>query len=397
MVGAGALVDMMDQVFEAMVDVVLVVGADGQIKMANTAAEGVTGYTRADLECLPVAQLLNDEHSGVRTEVRQRVADGAVLRREDSWLVTKAGSRIPVSVTAAPVVNAHGAAAGIVVVLRDTSELRQLLAARDQEISRRESAELELKQGLASIEHRLEESRSQLMLAERRATLGTLAGGVGHELRNIGQIHVTAVETVTFELEALGMNDALREALADLERVGEHIAVHARRLMQLAKPGPDHATPININRAIQDVVGMLQGAGKLRQIKVVFALDDRALFVTVNKTRIEQILVNLIVNAADAIGASAGQIMVAVLPNDERVFVEVSDTGEGIPPEVLPRIFDAFFTTKLKDQGTGLGLPVVREIVESYGGQLRVRSEVGVGTTFTFDLPMSTRGHGNHV
>jgi signal transduction histidine kinase len=111
--------------------------------------------------------------------------------------------------------------------------------------------------------------------------------------------------------------------------------------------------------------------------------------VTVNRTRIEQILVNLLVNAVDAIGDAAGAITVTVKPSSDgtRVVCEVRDTGSGIPEDQLAMIFQPFFTTKPEDKGTGLGLPVAREIVESYGGKLIVDSVVGKGTAFTFDLP----------
>jgi signal transduction histidine kinase len=122
---------------------------------------------------------------------------------------------------------------------------------------------------------------------------------------------------------------------------------------------------------------------------VVTEVGPEPLIVTVNRTRIEQILVNLVVNAVDAIGDGNGTITVDVHPSADgkRVVCEVRDTGGGIAPENLAKIFQPFFTTKPEDKGTGLGLPVARGIVESYGGTLSVTSTPGVGTTFTFDLP----------
>jgi PAS domain S-box-containing protein len=376
-----------DQVIEAMVDVVLVVDVAGNIQLANSAAAEATGHTPQELAKLPIADLLVDEHSGIRTAVRARVSGGDVLRRVDSWLVAKTGKRTPVSVTAAPLAELDGTVSAIVIVARDISELHEALTRRDAEIAGREAAEVELRKALASIEERLEQSRAQLLFAERLATLGTLAGGVGHELRNIAQIQVLAIDAILSQLDNL--DEEGRAAMTDLERSGQHVALHARRLLELARPGPDHTGPVNLNVVIRDVIGMLAGAGKLRNIESVLALDEQGVFVTVNKTRIEQILVNLVINAADALGRAGGKIAItAYADKHDRVIVEVSDTGPGIPADVLPRIFDAFFTTKASE-GTGLGLPVVKEIVESYGGKLTVSSTVGVGTTFTFDLPLS--------
>jgi PAS domain S-box-containing protein len=379
-----------ESVLEAMVDAVLVVDVEGRITLANTAATEITGYTAAELRRLPIAKLLVDESSGLRTVVRRRIEEGDVLRREESWLVTRAGERIPVSVTGSPVNSKQGTIEGIVLVARDVREIRRLLADKEAEIVRRSQAEDALRAAIASIEDRLEQSRTQLLLAERRATLGTLAGGVGHELRNIAQIQVGAVDEL---IRAMAADEDLRARLTavipDLERVGEHITAHGQRLMQLARPGPDHVAPIDLHSVVHDVVAMLEGAGKLRRLRIVTAVAAEALQVTVNRTRIEQILVNLVVNAVDAIGETAGQVTIAVEPHPDgkRVVCTVTDTGPGIAPDLLQQVFEPFFTTKPPESGTGLGLPVAREIVQSYGGNLTVTSELGRGTTFTFDLP----------
>lgn len=380
---------MFENVIEAMVDAVLVVDVEGRVTLANTAASQITGYSFAELRHTPIAKLLVDDSSGLRTVVRRRIEEGDVMRREESWLVSKGGVRVPVSVTGSPVLDAHGRLEGIVLVARDVREIRQLLAEKEAEIERRTQAEDALRAAKSSIEEQLDQTRGSLLLAERRATLGTLAGGVGHELRNIAQIQVAAVDEINGALERGDDVVALvRDVIADLERVGDHISQHGQRLMQLARPGPDHVAPIDLAVIVRDVVAMLRGAGKLRRLEVITNVGD-GLQVTVNRTRIEQILVNLIVNAVDAIGEQLGTITIDVspTPDEKRVVCTVTDTGTGIPADQLEKIFQPFFTTKPEDRGTGLGLPVAREIVQSYGGNLTVTSTVGTGTTFTFDLP----------
>jgi PAS domain S-box-containing protein len=375
-------------VIEAMVDAVVVVDAEGRITLANSGACSLTGYTRDELKGMPVSKLLVDESSGLRTVVRRRIEDGDILRREESWLVSKDGTRIPVSVTGSPVLAQNGDLVGIVLVARDVREMHQLLREREAEIVRRRKAEAELLAAKASIESQLELARTQLLLAERRATLGTLAGGVGHELRNIAQIQIAAVDEIQHAIDDNEVAQRVREILPELERVGEHITQHGQRLMQLARPGPDRVAPIDLHDIVRDVAGMLRLAGKLRRVEMALELGDEPLTVTVNRTRIEQILVNLVTNAVDAIGMD-GTVTVAVRPTEDgkRVVVEVRDTGTGIAPDDLEKIFEPFYTTKGAERGTGLGLPVVREIVTSYGGDLTVESKLGVGTTFRFDLP----------
>lgn len=378
---------MLEFVIEAMVDAVLVVDAEGRITLSNSGAAQLTSYSADELRGMYVANLLVDDSSGIRTVVRRRIENGHVLRRDESWLVAKTGERIPVSVTGAPVLDDQGMLKGIVLVARDGRELRRLLAEREAEIARRRKAEDELRAAKASIEDKLEQTRTQLLLAERRATLGTLASGVGHELRNIAQIQVAAVdELATSVRRNEDVRELARAILPDLERVAAHITAHAKRLTQLARPGPDHVEPIDLNDVVRDVAAMLKLAGKLRHVELVLSLPPSAVVLTVNRTSIEQIFVNLIINAVDAIGET-GTVTVEVRPSHGRVVCEVRDTGPGIAPDILDKIWEPFFTTK-GELGTGLGLPVVRMIVTSYGGEVTVVSRPGAGASFTFDLPV---------
>jgi PAS domain S-box-containing protein len=376
-------------VIEAMVDAVVVVDGDGRITLANSGAEKLTGYMRDELRGLAIGKVMADESSGIRTVVRRRIEDGEPLRRAQSWIVTKAGERVPVSVTGSAVLDDAGELKGIVVVARDNREIRQLLADKEAEIVRRRAAEDELRAAKASIESQLEEARRMLLLAERRATLGTLAGGVGHELRNIAQIQVAAVDELECSLAAKeDVTELARQLLPELQRVADHISLHGAKLMQLARPGPDHVAPIDLHEVVRDVASMLRLAGKLGRVEVAIAVDPEPLLVTVNRSRLEQILVNLVINAVDAIGENAaGTVTIEVSATSDRARCIVRDTGSGIAPDLIDRIFEPFFTTKGPEKGTGLGLPVVRDIVQSYGGTLTVASTPGEGTAFTFELP----------
>src|SRR5690606_14410225 len=122
----------------------------------------------------------------------------------------------------------------------------------------------------------------------------------GHELGNIAQIQIAAVDVLATTLRAGDdVTELARQILPDLERVAEHIGAHGNRLMQLARPGPDHVGPHDLGAVVRDVADMLTLAGKLARVELVLALPDPPLTVTVNRTRIEQIFVNLIINAVD--------------------------------------------------------------------------------------------------
>jgi PAS domain S-box-containing protein len=375
-------------VIEAMVDAVVVVDSDGRVALANAGAEQLTSYSKDELRGLHVAKLFSDDSSGMRTVVRRRIEEGGTLRREESWIVTKEGERVPVSVTGAPVLDAKGMVQGIVLVARDVREMRQLLLEKEDEIIRRKQAEEDLRAANASIEAKLDQTRTQLLLAERRATLGTLAGGVGHELRNIAQIQVAAVDELASAVRANeDVAKLARQLLPDLERVGDHITQHGHRLTQLARPGPDHVSPIDFNDVVRDVAAMLEHAGKLGRVRLVLSLSGEPVTITVNRTRVEQILVNLVINAVDATNGEGTVTVTVTAERGRRVTCAVHDTGGGIAPALLEKIFEPFYTTK-GDLGTGLGLPVVREIVTSYGGSITVDSSRDTGTTFTFSLPI---------
>jgi PAS domain S-box-containing protein len=379
-----------EHVIEAMVDAVLVVDGEGRVTLSNRAATRLSGFPPEQLRSMPIASLLVDDNSGLHTRVRDRIIFGEVLRRDESWLVTQGGGRIPVGVTAAPAHTPQGEFVGIVLVAHDMREIRQLLTDKEAEIRKRRAVEKELRELNASIEEQLEQARESLLLAERRATLGTLAGGVGHELRNIAQVQVAAVDELTAALAAgEEISDLVRAILPDLQRVGDHITAHGRRLMQLARPGNDQIEHIDLEALITEMNSMLLRAGKLRHVRMVTSLDPGPMIVPVNRIRLEQVLVNLIGNAVDAIGRDPGTITIAARPTAEgnRVLVEITDTGHGIPPEIIDRIFQPFFTTRAEDRGTGLGLSVASEIVRGYGGALTVESPPGQGATFRFDLP----------
>jgi PAS domain S-box-containing protein len=368
-----------DRLIDSIPDLVLVIDLEGRVRAWNRAVEDATGFTAGELAERPLSGLLDGEGS-IRTEHRAQVEHGAVLRRDESVLVTKQGERVPVSLTVAPV-NDGGTGAdtvsALVLVMRDIRDLRG-------EIARRERAEDALRAALASIEERLEQTRAQLLIAERRATLGTLAGGVGHELRNICQIQIAAIDQIE------GRTDGTAEALNavdDLQRVQDHIATHARHLMRLAKPGPEGVAAIDVGTAARDVAAMLAGAGRMRGVRVDVRLPwDGVLRALANPTRVEQVFVNLLANAADATMPAGGEIVVDAARRGDRVAITVRDSGCGMTPDVRARLFEPYFTTK-GTEGTGLGLAVVREIVDSYGGTIDVETEVGRGTTITFDLP----------
>jgi C4-dicarboxylate-specific signal transduction histidine kinase len=241
------------------------------------------------------------------------------------------------------------------------------------------------------LERELEATRAQLLHVDRLATLGTLAAGVGHELKNITAVLVAGLREAR---RLAGSGEALDEELLEqLERASAHLGEHACHLLGRGRPavGSSEAEmDLCIAEVVQGTVAMLTTAGRLKYVEVVVSELSESLRVAVARTHLEQILINLLCNAADAlleVTQRRRQIAIQLDRHGSVVRLVVADTGPGIAPESLDAIFEPYFTTKPTDRGTGLGLTVVRQLVELYQGRVTVESEVGAGTRFVIELP----------
>ena len=232
--------------------------------------------------------------------------------------------------------------------------------------------------------------------SERLAGIGQVAASVAHEINNPVACLLASHAFLRAQLEELGHVDArgggafveqVREVLADAEEAATRIRDIVRDMRSLAR-NEDKPTAIDINEAIRSALRLARAEIRHRATVVtVFGADVDVLG---NAGRLSQVLVSLLVKAAQAIGDRPGQshqIKVVSRREGDRVVAEVSDTGCGILPEHLPRLFEAFFTTKGATSGTGLGLSISRDLVRRCGGELRVQSSTGQGTTFSIELP----------
>ena len=240
---------------------------------------------------------------------------------------------------------------------------------------------------------------AKLIQAERLASMGTLAAGVAHEINNpltyvMANIGFVAERLTKLQpafpsplfrrqLEELGT--ALSEAQEGAVRVRQIV----RDLKTLARGDEEHYGPVDIRRMIETSIGMVAKDIQAKA-QLVVDLGDVPL-VEGSESRLGQVLVNLLVNAAQAIGdgeTAANRIRIATRTDGAgRAVISVTDTGSGIPPDVLGRIFDPFFTTKPVGVGTGLGLFICHGIVKALGGEITVESAPGKGTTFRVLLP----------
>ncbi len=230
-----------------------------------------------------------------------------------------------------------------------------------------------------------ERHRRQLFLADRMATLGLLAAGVAHEINNPLTYLGLTLSQLTRRLSPCGYEATLLDRADDaIVRIRDIVA--ALRSYSSSPSAP--TAPVDVHAALE---AALRIAGHRLRGRARLVRDFGELpMVMAEEAKLVQVFVNLIVNAADAISAGdsdENEVCLRTSSEVDRVLVEVRDTGCGMSPEVLDHAFEVFFTTKSVVEGTGLGLPLSREIVEALGGKLTVDSREGVGTAVTVILP----------
>ena len=242
-------------------------------------------------------------------------------------------------------------------------------------------------QSTQELEQRVAELQQQLMQAQKLSTVGSLASSMTHEFNNI--------LTTIINYAKLGLrhkDNATREkALDKILAAGQRASRITTGVLSFARRGSDRREPTDLVDLIQQMLVLAEKDLQNHRVRVATVFDERPI-VVINAGQIQQVVLNLIVNARQAM-EQGGQLTIRVGINAESKMAEISirDSGHGIPPDVLQKIFDPYFSTKTADAGgqggTGIGLSLAREVIESHQGRIRVESVVGQGTTFTLKLP----------
>jgi PAS domain S-box-containing protein len=237
-------------------------------------------------------------------------------------------------------------------------------------------------------------TQAQLMFSDRMASIGSLAAGVAHEINNPLTATVASLEFAVERVTALAQQNGsaelseLLELLQDANAGVQRVRTIVRDLKIFSRAEEDNRGPVDVQRVLDSSLRMAWN--EIRHRAQLVREYDAVPPVEANESRLGQVFLNLIVNAVQCLPdgyADKNQICVRTyLDSAGRVVAEVEDTGPGIPPEVLARLFTPFFTTKPRGVGTGLGLSICQRIVSSFGGEMRVRSSVGQGTCFSVVL-----------
>jgi PAS domain S-box-containing protein len=230
------------------------------------------------------------------------------------------------------------------------------------------------------------ELEEQLQISEKMASIGLLAAGVAHEVNT----PLTGISSYTqMLLENAPADDPRTQLLEKIERQTFRAAKIVNGLLNLSRPPSAASTemmPVDVNVVITDVLSLLEHQFEVQHVKVRRELHQGVAVVTGMEHKLQQVFLNLFLNAKDAM-PKGGWLSVTTAVRDDRVVVEVADTGSGIPSEYLARIYDPFFTTKTMGLGTGLGLSITYGIVREHLGSIDCASIVGQGTRFVLEFP----------
>jgi signal transduction histidine kinase len=238
---------------------------------------------------------------------------------------------------------------------------------------------------LAAREVALQEANRRLVESEKMTAIGQLGAGIAHEVKN----PMTSIRGYAqMGMRKVGPGNPLHEYFQTIERETGRSLEILKNLLRFARQETAELSRIDLNTVVTDTVKLCAHQLQMKQIEVGTVLHDAALEVNGNANQIEQVLLNLMMNAGDAMDGIGGRITVTTDSDGGQALIRVADTGPGIPPEVQKRIFEPFFTTKPVGKGTGLGLSVSYAIVKDHKGEITVHSERGRGTTFTIAIPL---------
>jgi two-component system, NtrC family, sensor kinase len=343
-----------DSILESLNDGLLVVDLNDCVVRWNTQLEDLLGLPAGELLGRRLDAVFDPGFAESLRAGRRDAPAGAMLFRVPLTSSHREGARrLLVNVATAPLRNPAGAIAGTIVIVEDITSRVQL--------------------------------EEQLQISEKMASIGLLAAGVAHEVNT----PLTGISSYTqMLLDNADPDDPRTKLLEKIERQTFRAAKIVNGLLNLARPAQVETGPVDVNAVVNDVLSLLEHQFRNGRIQVRRELSSPAPLVEGIEYKLQQVLLNLFLNARDAM-PRGGWLSIASRRDGGRAIVEVSDTGSGIRSEHLSRIYDPFFTTKAIGKGTGLGLSITYGIVQEHGGTISCESAVGQGTRFTLTLPLA--------
>ena len=346
-------------IVESSADAILSKDLDGVVQSWNLGAQQVFGYTPE--ETIGKSNLLvPPDRLTEEADIIQRIRHGGRITQLETVRVRKDSKQIPVSLSVSPVCDESGKVFGVSYIARDIAEQKEL--------------------------------EQQLLQAQKLESLGVLAGGLAHDFNNLLTGIMGNASLAVSELEnAAAVQERIHEVLAASERA----ALLVRQMLAYAGKGQFVLEQLDLSAQIGEIVALLR-TSMSRSTELDLLLDPELPPIAADRSQIQQVIMNLAINGAEAIGERPGVVTITTISrevNGERqVVLEVADTGCGMDERIKARIFDPFFTTKFT--GRGLGLAAVMGIIRTHGASISVETEPGKGSRFTVIFPASTAADG---
>ena len=397
-------------IIESSDDAIISKNLDGIIKSWNKGAERIFGYQENEVIGKPVTLLMPPERYNEEPAILASIRQGERFDHYETVRKRKDGSLIDISLSISPVKDVGGRIIGASKIARDITQRKRMEAALKEakEALAKSNEELEsqvrqrtgeLERANDALRREMEEHQkleSQLWQAQKLESIGTLAGGIAHEFNNILNI-IKGYALLIRQTPSVG--ESITESLNVIDESVERGAYEVKQLLTLARKTESRLTLCNPNDLLSELAKLLKQTLP-KTIELTLDLDSKAPPLAIDTNQINQALLNLAVNARDALpngGELALKTMVverSQVPDPEAtaeryLCVEVRDNGIGMSAGVRARIFEPFFTTKSVGNGTGLGLAIVYGIVKSHNGFIDVDSKPRHGTTFRLYLPIA--------
>jgi two-component system cell cycle sensor histidine kinase/response regulator CckA len=348
-------------------DAIVVYDLQGNVKYVNASFSEIFGWQLDEIKGKRLPFVPKAEEAATMAEIQNVVVRGEQSRSFPTQRYTKDGRLLDIIISASRYEEQDGEPIGMLVILKDVT--------------------------------RLKEMEMQLYQSQRMEAIGTLASGIAHDFNNLMMGMQGNISLLKFDLEDCG------EHLEKLDKIEKHVHQGVgltRQLLGLAKADKYEVQATDLNSLLEESMEMFGRTRK--EIVIDRRYQDSVWAVEVDRGQIEQVLLNLFVNAWQAM-PGGGRILLQtenVVADDQcvrlhnlvpgkYVKITVADTGPGIDPAILGKIFDPFFTTKHRDRGTGLGLASAYRIISNHHGRICVESELGRGTRFNIYLPASDR------
>jgi len=388
-------------------DPVIVLNELGVIVSANSAVEHMTSYKPEELvnkHFLKTNVLVGNAVATAAREFLQTLKgetrppfELSMIRRNLTPLIAEAHAR--------RVRNINGRFA-VHVIMRDITARKNAEKLFIQLQKNLEKVNVELKANgrklertlleMAAKNKQLQEAQNQLIQSEKLAAIGVLSSGIAHEIKN--PLAIISLSIEEFEDHSQQLDEQNKTYVRMIKNAAERANNVIIELLRFARVSDLTVENINFYDLIEGTFLLVRNNAKFKSIPIEQKTTDKTIEVSGDRILLEQVFFNLLMNAIDST-ENGGKITVATTvrktsPNSvdqNEIIVEVTDTGSGIPAEILPKIFEPFFTTKEQGKGTGLGLSTVYTLLKRHRGTIDVRSAVGEGTTFIVTLPLAIK------